>query len=33
MTDELKCKECKALKGYHTLDCTIGGFGGFHPCM
>ena len=27
------CKECKAKSGYHTLDCTIGGFGGYHPSM
>lgn len=28
-----RCKECDAEKGYHTLNCTVGGFGGFHPCM
>lgn len=28
-----RCKECDAEKGYHTLDCTIGDFGGYHPCM
>ncbi len=27
------CKECHSKPGYHTLNCTIGGFGGFHPCM
>ncbi len=33
MTDTNKCKECNAKKGYHTLQCSIGNFGGFHPCM
>jgi len=27
------CKECGAEPNHHTLDCTIGGLGGSHPCM
>lgn len=28
-----KCTECGSRPGYHTLDCTVGRFGGSHPSL